>query len=312
MRLLIGVDAGASHTEAAVATSPDRILARQRGAPGSVRAGMEAEASAAIVEAVHAALAQVDTEWESAVLVVGAAGAGRASERQALERTVAGTLGLDAQIRVTTDGEIALESVFPGRPGLVVLAGSGSIGYARDTGGTLWRVGGLGWRIGDEGSGYALARDALAAVGRAADGRGKPTALEARLCEAAGVTDTDSLARWALAASPKGIAGLARVVCDVGQQGDEVARALIEQAAANLCLHVEALLNRVPGVAGLPLVLGGGLLSEGSPVRATLVDLVRRRWPQLHVVPGPLDPVVGALRLADRLPSANRKAAGAP
>lgn len=234
-------------------------------------------------------------------VVVGAAGAGNETSRLQAERLLGGALGPTAQVRVTTDGEIALEAAFPGDvPGIVVMAGSGSIAYARTPRGTVRRVGGLGWVMGDEGSGFALAREALRRVGQTADGRAAATVLSTALPRAVGVTSIVELVQWSLGASPREVAALAEVVCRSADDGDEAARGLVGEAAADLAQLVDALLPSPPG-EGTGLALGGGLLGRESAVRVGLVDVLGQRHSGVAVQGDPVDPLVGALRLASRL-----------
>src|SRR5207249_10881432 len=110
------------------------------------------------------------------VLVVGAAGVGRDPERSELREALR-TERVAEKIVVTGDLGLALEAAFAGGPGIVLVAGGGSVAVGRTPDGVVHRRGGLGWQMGDEGSAYAIARAALAAVGVAQDGRGPATSL---------------------------------------------------------------------------------------------------------------------------------------
>jgi N-acetylglucosamine kinase-like BadF-type ATPase len=191
--LLVGIDGGASHTEAIAAQSPDRVLARWQGEPSAVRPGTEPDAARILSKGVAAVLEQAGQAHPPRAIVAGVAGAGRDDVRTRLEELLAREFA-DAAVTVTTDGAIALEAAFPeGRPGIVVTAGSGSVAYARDPRGGVKRAGGLGWQMGDEGSGYALARAALEHVGRATDGRSSKTDLTARLLLEIGASSGEEL-----------------------------------------------------------------------------------------------------------------------
>lgn len=204
---------------------------------------------------------------------------------------------------MTTDAAIALEAVFHGEHGIVLNAGSGSIAYARDPSGVVWRVGGLGWQFGDDGSGYALVRSALGVVGRAADGRGPRTQLTHRLAEAVGAGTLDDMIRWTQTADRNAVAALAPHVCEVAAGGDAPARQLVQQSAEDLADHLEALLGRFPERRDVRVALCGGLLSFGSPVRKALVAVVRERLPMLEIMDVAVDPPMGALALAAEMVS---------
>src|SRR5205085_1278058 len=80
-------------------------------------------------------------------------------------------------------------------PGIVIIAGTGSIVYGRNQRGEAARAGGWGHLIGDEGSGYWIGREALAAVMRAEDGRGPSTRMTADILEFFTVADVSRLPR---------------------------------------------------------------------------------------------------------------------
>ena len=123
MSLFVGIDGGASHTEAVAGTAPDAVVSRWRGAPGTVRPGGESRAVACWQDAIEHVLAMAPTRTIDAV-AVGAAGTGREATRLDVERRLAEVLDGQPRVRVTTDGVIAMEAAFPGgRPGIVVRAG---------------------------------------------------------------------------------------------------------------------------------------------------------------------------------------------
>jgi glucosamine kinase len=301
MKLLVGVDAGASHSEAVVADETLRILGRGRGAPGAVRPGRAAAAATAIGDAVRRAMEPAALAAQPDVVVVGAAGAGTEAARAELTEALAEPLGTGVTVRVTTDAAIALEAAFAGAPGIVLLAGSGSIAFGRDTQDNVWRAGGLGRDVGDEGSGYALARAALGAVRQAADGRAAGTVLTERLMEVTAAGSTAALLAWARQAATHEVAALARPVCDAAVAGDEVAGTLVEQAGRDLALHVAALVGRFPQDETVSVALAGGLMHPGSPVRDVLAGLLAQDAPRVQVSDEEVDPPLGALRMAARL-----------
>jgi glucosamine kinase len=301
MRLLVGVDAGASHTEAVVADEDLQVLGRHRGAPGAVRVGGAVASAEAIRDTVRGALDDAGLEASPDVVVVGAAGAGSDETRAELTEALAEVLGAQVTVRVTTDAAIALEAAFADRPGIVLLAGSGSIAFGRDAAGNVWRAGGLGREVGDEGSGYALARAALGAVGRAADGRAAATELTERLMQVTATDSAAALLAWAHQAAPHDVAALARPVGEAAVAGDAVARTLVEQAARDLALHVAALVGRFPPDEMVPVALAGGLVRPGSPVRDALVGLLTHDATRVDVSEEEVDPPLGALRLAARV-----------
>jgi N-acetylglucosamine kinase-like BadF-type ATPase len=300
--LLVGIDAGASHTEVVLGEEKDRVLGRWRGGPGALRPGAESDTVRGWAEAIAQVLERVRRPGERMAVVVGAAGAGNDTSRLRAEQLLADALGPTARVRVTTDGEIALEAALPdGSPGIVIAAGSGSIGFARDPQGVLRRVGGLGPRIGDEGSGYALARAGLATAGQALDGRGPQTALAARLLGATGSTSLAELVSWVARSETRDVASLAVEVCRSANDGDAEAQRLVREAGEDLARYVDALLPHFGDLPTVRVAVSGGILGTDSPVRAQLVEALAKREVGLAFRDEPTDPVLGALRLAASL-----------
>lgn len=295
MTLCVGVDAGGSKTAVLLADG-DRVLARVNGAPGAVRPGRALVAASRIAAVVRRALTEAHL-LEADILVVGAAGVGREPERGELREGLRGER-LARRIVVTGDLDIALEAAFGKAPGIVLVSGTGSVAVARTPDGTLHRQGGYGWQMGDEGSGYAVARMALLAVGRANDGRGEATALTEALLAHAPPKRFDELVRWSAVAEPGEIAALAPLVLAAAATGDAVAQAIIEQAATELAELVAPLVALFGGGRGqIKLALAGGNLAPERGLRAPVLARLHKLH-RLAVREAPLDPVEGALALA--------------
>lgn len=300
MSVLVGVDVGASHTEVAVANDSLKPAARFEG-PGVVLDGDGLDSSVkSIVESITAALGAARVKGDVAAVVVGAAGAGDNQIRGAAEAALRSVLCSECSIAVTTDGEIALQSAFGHDPGITLCAGSGSIAYARDQSGVLWRTGGLGWQFGDEGSGYALARAALAAIGHAADGRGQATDLTDTLAAEAGTETAEQTIRWARSVERTAIIDLASVVDHTAGKGDLVAARLVNSTAQDLASLVLALVRHFPADLDVPVALGGGLLQADTSTRHSLVSQLHEAAPRVEIAEVEVDAAVGALAMAAR------------
>jgi N-acetylglucosamine kinase-like BadF-type ATPase len=300
MSVLVGVDAGASHTEVVVAKDWLKPAARFEG-PGVVLNVDDLEDSIkSILESITTALRSARLDGDVAAMVVGAAGAGDDAVRDAAEAAFRAALCSQCSVAVTTDGEIALKSVFGDDPGITLCAGSGSIAYARDQSGVLWRAGGLGWQFGDEGSGYALARAALAAIGHAADGRGPATELTATLAKEAGTETVEQTIRWARSVERTAIIDLASVVDHTAGKGDLVAARLVNSIAQDLASLVLALVRHFPADSDVPVALGGGLLKADTSTRHSLVSQLHEAAPRVEITDVEVDAAVGALAMAAR------------
>jgi glucosamine kinase len=293
-QILIGVDVGGTKTAAAVAEG-DRELARSEGPGAAVRPGRALASAGIITEVVRRCLANVG-RLRGDVLVVGAAGAGREQERAELH-TALRNEDLAPKVIVTTDIDLALAAAFPDSPGIVVSAGTGSIAVGRDQHGKRYRIGGYGWQMGDEGSGYAIGRAALGAVSRAEDGRSPQTSLTTHMLAATRSADFDALVRWAASASPAEVAALAPRVLGVAAEGDPLAQGIADYAARELSQLVICLAPVMAVTMPVKVALTGGLLTGVPLLRERVFERLKEQ-PDLDPIAAPIDAVQGALRLA--------------
>jgi glucosamine kinase len=223
---------------------------------------------------------------------------GNETERVAVEQALAGAAG---RVCVVSDGEVALHGAFGGGPGVLLVAGTGSVAYGRGPDGRMERCGGWGMYVGDEGSGYALGRAALAAALRSVDGREAETRLLPVLLELLKLDGPRGIPPWAGRAAKGDVASLARHVLEVAAAGDAVALRVVEQQAAELASHVIALAHRLgPWPGDVPVVFHGGVLRSG--LYATLVDRNLAQNAHLYrIQPAQADAVHGALAYAREL-----------
>lgn len=295
-RIVVGVDAGGTKTVAIVAEG-ERVLARAAGPGAKMRSGRGIACAAAIAEVTRRALAEVG-RLRGDVLIAGVAGAGREEEREELRQALR-TEDFAERLMITGDTEIALAAAFDDRPGIVVTAGTGSMAVARDRVGRLHRAGGFGWQMGDEGSGYAIGRAALGAVGRAADGRSPRTELTPLLLQVTHSETIDALVRWAAAAGVPEVAALAPAVLEAAQKGDTIASGIVDYAARELAALVYRLLPHFGADERAPVetATNGGLLLHGGPLNRVLRARLAEE-PRLKLRETPLDPATGAIHLA--------------
>jgi glucosamine kinase len=276
-RYLIGADVGGTKTAVGVSDG-ETLLARAEGAGAALRPGRALASATVIADVVRKALAGTD----------------RLELRKALR-----TENLATTVLVSTDIEIALAAAFDQGPGIVVSAGTGSVAVGRDRSNQLKRIGGYGWQMGDEGSGYAIGRAALGAVSRAADGRSPRTALSERVLAATRSDSFDALVRWAAGASPAEVAALAPQVLDVAAHGDILAQGIADYAARELTQLVLCLLPTLDVEPPVGVAVTGGLLATDGPLRRSVLTRLKEE-PTLLPVDGAVDAVLGALRLAAR------------
>ncbi|HET9065325.1 MAG TPA: BadF/BadG/BcrA/BcrD ATPase family protein [Gemmatimonadales bacterium] len=283
--IVLGADIGGTSMRVAL-YDHDTERGRAAGRGEAMRPGRGGGIAAALAAHARPLLARAGIA-RADCFVIGAAGAGGDAERRELEQAVASER-LAWQVRVTTDAELARAAAFLGEPGVLLIAGTGSIAIALDDEGRIIRRGGLGWRMGDEGSAYQIAVAALHAVGRMHDRLGPPTHLAEHLPVAAGVVGIGSLIRWSTTATVADVAALTPAVIATADSGDEVAASIIQRGVEQLVT-----LAASAGAGSLPVALSGGLLAPGRPLRSRVEHLIASRL-RVAISGGAIDPCRGA------------------
>jgi N-acetylglucosamine kinase-like BadF-type ATPase len=151
------------------------------------------------------------------------------------------------RLLVTHDAKIAWAGAADGEPGLVVIAGTGSIGYGENSLGETARAGGWGYIYGDEGGAFDIARQALRAALREYEGRGPRTALTPALLEVTGSENAnDALHRLYTSEWPRSrVAELAMTVDRIAEEGDPAAMEIMQNAAQQLALLAASVRRRL-------------------------------------------------------------------
>ena len=300
MSVFVGIEGGATRATAVAADDSGNELARVGADAIVVRGGDQTATANALARLIASVLARTRSARAQAISC-NLTGGGRADERLSLQQALS-ALRLAETVAVGTDAEAALADAFQDGPGLLLIAGTGSIAWGRGPNGEVARAGGWGPIGGDEGSAWAIGRNALHAVFAAFDGRAEKTALTRIVLDVTGVGSVPLLVRWAEDAGKKGVASLAPVVIEAATT-DAVARTLHDSAVNDLALHVTALVARLEPWHGenIPCAFAGGLLASGRPMR----DAVRRRIltlaPSAAILEREIDGARGAAWLARRL-----------
>ena len=294
----VGIDAGGTCTSLRAEASDGRppLMLRDQGA-NLLRHG--AAHTARLLASMLQQVLDARPDLPLGTVVAGVAGAGRRSDQHDLARRIRRRLGRAAPqaLEVVHDGVVALEAAFLGLSGMLIIAGTGSAVLARTRRGRLARVGGWGYLVGDEGSGYALGRRAMRAIAHAADG-GPTTTLGGYLQKHHGIAGrADLLAaiyknRWPLQ-------HLAPIVLRASEEGDAVAREIVTLEVNALAQQARWLHDSTAEIRPR-LCLPGGL-SRSAHYRAALSSALQSMLPAIALLRQTQPATLGAAFLARRL-----------
>ena len=295
MRYFLGIDGGQSTTTAVIGDETGRIVGSGRGGPCN-HVGA-AEGRAKFVNAIGGCVRDACTEGgldQNAVEfeAVCAGFSGGPADKEAYLRE----LIRSRQMTVTTDALVALSGATAGAPGIITIAGTGSIAYGRNAERKFARVGGWGYIYGDEGGGFDLTRQALRAILRHEEGWGPPSSLRDMLLAETGATDANDLMhRFYTTDFPRPkIASYSKLVDAAAMEGDAVARNILLNAAQQLATAASAVRSQLfhPRDPAKVAPIGGVFRSEILAERfRLLVELEDGN----KVVAPELGPATGAL-----------------
>ena len=307
--LVLGIDGGGTRTVAMLATRKPaggwRVLGCGEAGSSNRQAVGSSAAFAALDEAADRAFAAAGKPRHTVrAACLGLAGAGRAGDQE-LVREWAARVRLANSVEVIEDAALLLAAGTPRGWGVAVVAGTGSMAYARCPDGRTARAGGWGPLLGDEGSGYVVALAGLRAAARSADGRAQPTLLADRLLAAFGLTKPQELVGAVYRGGDRAaLAALAPVVLQAAEDGDRAAEAIVTEAAAELASAAAAAARQLNLGPAFPVALAGGLLAGSPGYRDRFLAALAARGLTPDPVAVVTEPAEGAVRIAlDRLRS---------
>ncbi len=298
MAFYLGIDGGGTKTRCALGDETRILASSVAGGSNVIRAGEEQAR-----ESLHTSVLEVCATAKISpdkihAICIGAAGAGRPEVAAKVQSILAEVTR--ASIEVVGDMIIALEAAFGDGPGIIAIAGTGSIVYGRDATGRTARAGGWGFAISDEGSGHWIGRHAVSTILRARDA-GQDTALAALVLKAWDLPDLSALVEAANAQPPPDFPRLFPVVLKAASDRDSMARALLADAGSQLAGLTAKVVNRLmPMSTHAPIAMTGSVFRQSTEVRQVFYNCLHARFPGLQVRNDLVEPVDGALARARR------------
>jgi N-acetylglucosamine kinase-like BadF-type ATPase len=300
MEIILAIDGGGSRTRCLALDRRGAVLGEGSGGPSNHLLVPRETAKTSIGEALERSCAPSGLKNEDVVCVsAGTAGVDYDGAGAEEVEVILHELGF-GRLVVVGDMVIAHAGALGGRPGVVALAGTGSSVLGIGPDGTRVKVGGWGPVYGDEGSAYRIGRMALTAAAMAYDGRGAATALTGALLRALDLRDfRETVTRvYVQGMEPREVAALSRVVYEVAESGDAVARDIFLKAGEELADAVEAAARRLDmGESEVRVSYEGAVLTSCALVRDRFCESLGERLQGVSVLPPLFEPVVGAYLL---------------
>ena len=295
-----GWDGGGTKTEVCVIDDNGKEISRQSFGPLNPNGTDPELVRQTVREAVAFMRKQPGEADACGGLVIGVAGITNQKVSGILENAIRSS-GWKGAFRLAGDHEIALAGAIEGH-GAILIAGTGSVCLGRDFSGKAFQVGGCGWRIDDGGSGYAIGRDILAAVARAADHRDEPTALTGMVTAALSLPEDSGIRgiiTWLYGpeTGKKEIAAMTRLLPEALAAKDAAALRIAERAASDLA-ELAIAGWRKSGMRDGELAMAGSILQKIPEIRDSVRKKILAVYPAIRIIEPRKGPAEGAAEMA--------------
>lgn len=285
-KVVLAVDGGATKTAVKVVDTERELLSIT--GSGSNYQAIGEEKVTAELSRLLSQVAQLNITVDAAVFAI--AGIDTKQDLVTVRKIVADSLvasGLAVNAYVVeNDVEAAMRGLCGDKPGALLISGTGAIGYSFD-GEHVYRAGGWGHRIGDEGSGYWIGQAVVQAVFKAMDGRGADTVLSEYTLASKGFTHTDELMNWLYREDYRNadLAGFGSLLQRAVDAGDAVAVLIAEHAIEELTSLACALLKPFHGHLDSSFIfyLNGGVLKNNAYIYDRFVQGIQNCAPSIKI-----------------------------
>ena len=300
MRAYLGIDGGGTRTRSLLVSETGDILGRAVSGPSNVQqVSMEA-----LHDNLQMLLDQTFTDLPGDIEYIsscfGLAGAASAKNKDEIRDILVSLTPVPSETPIlTSDAHIALIGALANRPGLMLIAGTGSICLGRDADGVTHRTGGWGPAYDDLGSGSWIGQQAMQATfqeydGRSASGPWQRNVLSRLHCES--IEELLSKMKIGEISNPH-VAALAPMVIQLAQAGVETAEDIVDRAVQELVRAV-VVTHRKSKLVKAPLILMGGLLEKSEIFRARFAKALEETAPDIQIHKRLMAPIIGAVVVA--------------
>jgi N-acetylglucosamine kinase-like BadF-type ATPase len=295
---VFGADGGGTKTLGLLSTREGTIVARRTvGASNPNVVGFET-ATRNLYELISGCC--VDAKCELGDLhsiVLGLSGAGREEARKLLREGINALAGQVLPLTIDTDARIGLEGAFDGAPGVVIIAGTGSVVIGKKSSGEILMIGGWGRGLGDEGSGFFLGMEALKSLRLHYDGRGSSALLAELIDKEFGLNSRERIIS-AVHQEKFECSRVAPLVLKAAEQEDAVAQQILHVGARELAEQARVLVGRLDVSGKINVAFFGGLIESDTVYSKILRTTIAEMIPSSEVRQPARSPAEGAVLMA--------------
>ena len=302
MNYVLAVEGGGTKTNSVIADENGNIIAKSTTGPSNfLIVGFE-KACENIIQGLQDCInnSKINTS-DIKVAMLGLTGAGRKLDQDNMRKAFkdySTSKGFTFNsIIVDSDARISLEAAFPNKPGMILISGTGSIMFGKDGQGNLYRVGGWGRILGDEGSGFYIGKKGLISSIKQIDGRGEKTLLFDLISEKYNLNSLETIIK-SIYTDNFDIAKIAPLVFEAAEKDDKIAKEILDEAADELLLHIETMLKKVNFDDKIGLSFVGSIITNDNYIRRKIVNYINSNLKQIELIDSNNEPIYGAIVMA--------------
>lgn len=298
MNYIIGIDGGGTKTALKLADTDGNLILTNEGGPCNINSMGKEYVQKMLKDLMEDTLEKAKiTKNQIKVLCIGTAGVDRPEDKKIMEDIIRST-GFEGKSVITNDAETALFGGVGGDEGVIVISGTGSICFGRNSSGESKRAGGWGHIIGDEGSGYYIGISAINHIARAYDGIEEKTIMSDLILEHLKLENATGLINYVYrsGAGKSEIASLAKFVDEAYKQGDNAAEEILLKAAFELFMCAKAVIDYLKiDKKEATLAVNGSVIVKNECVSSEFKRLMKKNYPLVNVTEMKNDAAWGAV-----------------
>ncbi|EKQ56514.1 MULTISPECIES: BadF/BadG/BcrA/BcrD ATPase family protein [unclassified Clostridium] len=288
MKYIIGVDGGGTKTEATAYDSDGKVIKTSIKGFANLLNNKENA-----LENIVTAIKEIIDELENHELYgayLGIAGSEVGDNAEIIKETLKNRLGISSV--VMHDSEIALKAMLKGKDGILVIAGTGSVAFGVNNNLTA-RCGGWGSLLGDEGSGYKIAIDAIRRMIFEEENDLNQSELSKKIMDKLQINSVNEVTKFVYSSTKDEIASLAEIVAKLGEAGNEVAYRILIDEGIELAKTVSNVYRKL-GFKSCSIALVGSVIKRAKIVRKAFEDYLRDKIIIKEIVDEEISPTMGA------------------
>jgi len=302
MKYVIAIDGGGTKTNTICADENGTIIGTGLSGPTNLTSTSVGAASFNLRETIRQATETLPPDTTYDQLVMGLAGMDSEEERQLAENMFADTFSQFSIVNSTlvNDAIIALENGTEKPNAVIIISGTGSNCYGKNSDGVTTRTGGMDFLLTDQGSGYAIGRQVLREAIKSHDGRRSKSILEELVSQHFGIENLDQLKHkvYNPLLSKVEVGKLAKICTAAYEQNDQAAHEIIHKAVADLFLMLKTVIEKLELEEKEFDCIFSGSVVNLPVIKDPLVEELTRTFPSVNIVFPENSPVNGALEIA--------------